>query len=78
MKSNGTEHFAACVVEGVDKPLALLFVSFDTVDVNSHNCISVRENIRHISLEMALLMELNKSIKGGNYATVFIFLISLA
>lgn len=66
MKSNGTEHFAACVIEGVDKPLALLFVSFDTVDVNSHNCISVRENIRHISLEMALLMELNKSIKGGN------------
>ena len=59
MKSNGTEHFAACLIEGVDKPLALLFVSFKTV-ANEHNCSIIRENIRHIVLEQALLLELNK------------------
>ena len=59
MSSNGTEHFAACVIEGVDKPLALLFISFGEVDMNEHNCQTVREQIRHISLEIALLLELN-------------------
>lgn len=61
MKGNDTEHFAACVIEGVDKPLAFLFVSFNTTDDN-HNCSDVRENIRHIALEMALLLELNKQL----------------
>lgn len=61
MKSNGTEHFAACLIEGIDKPLALLFVSFKK-DSNElqHDCNIVRENIRHIALEQALLLELNK------------------
>lgn len=59
MKSNGCEHFAACVIEGIDKPLAFLFVSF-TNDVDEmHNCQEVRENIRHIAMEMAVLMEIN-------------------
>ena len=57
MKSNNTEHFAACVIEGVDKPLAFLFVSFNAVN---HDCTNVRENVRHIALETALLLELNK------------------
>jgi hypothetical protein len=61
MKANGTEHFACCLIEGIDKPLALLFVSFaNPVDSTTHNCTFVRENIRHIALEQALLLELNK------------------
>lgn len=59
MTANNTSHFAACVVEGVDKPLAFLFVSFDKVN-EIHDCALVREQIRHISLEVALLLELNK------------------
>jgi hypothetical protein len=59
MKSNETEHLAACVVEGVEKPLAFIFVSFDAID-DKHQCIDVRENIRHIALESALLLELGK------------------
>lgn len=59
MSSNGTKHFAACVIEGVDKPLALLFVSFNDID-ETHDCQLVREQIRHISLEIAVLLELNK------------------
>lgn len=59
MLSNETTHFAACVVEGVEKPLAFMFVSFNATDDN-HKCEEVRENIRHITLETALLLELNK------------------
>lgn len=58
MKGNGTEHFAACLIEGVDTPLAFLIVSFK--DLPEHDCLEVRENIRHISLELALLLELGK------------------
>lgn len=60
MKANGTEHFAACLIEGVDKPLALLFVSFKEPVDSTHDCTMVRDNIRHIALEQALLLELNK------------------
>lgn len=59
MAGNGTEHFAACVIEGVDAPLAFLFVSFSSVN-DSHSCEEVRECIRHLSLELALLLELGK------------------
>ena len=59
MKGNGTEHFAACVIEGVNTPLAFLFVSFK--DKPEHNCQDVRENIRHVALELALLLELGKA-----------------
>lgn len=59
MMANETTHFAACVVEGVDNALAFIFVSFKATDDN-HKCNEVRENIRHISLETALLLELNK------------------
>lgn len=59
MMANETTHFAACVVEGVDNALAFIFVSFKVTDDN-HKCSEVRENIRHISLETALLLELNK------------------
>ena len=60
MKANNTEHFAACLIEGVDKPLALLFVTFTEPVDSTHSCQYIRENIRHIALEQALLLELNK------------------
>lgn len=60
MKSNGTEHFACCLIEGVEEPLAFLFVSFkNPIDSTAHDCAMVRENIRHIALEQALLLELS-------------------
>lgn len=63
MKSNGTEHFACCLIEGVEQPLAFLFVSFkNPIDSTAHDCSHIRENIRHIALEQALLLELNKYI----------------
>lgn len=59
---NGTEHFAACVIEGVDAPLAFMFVSFNHLEKN-HDCTIIRENLRHLSLEIALLLELGKNYK---------------
>ena len=59
MKSNGTNHFAACVIEGIDKPLAILIISFDVIDKN-HNCAEVRENMRHIAMELSVMFEVEK------------------
>ena len=59
MQSNKTEHFAACIIEGVDRPLAILFVSFDTIN-DRHNCGEVRENIRHIAIELSVMFELER------------------
>ena len=61
MKSNGTEHFAACVIEGVDKPIAFLIVSFTNIDEH-HDCSIVRENIRHIAFELAVIFEVEYRI----------------
>ena len=60
LKSNNTEHFAACVIEGIDKPLAFLMISFDKTPGETHDCKVVRENIRHIAMELAVLMEVER------------------
>lgn len=57
MKSNGTEHFTACVIEGIDKPLAIMVVSFDKTPNEQHNCLENRDNIRHIAMELAVYFE---------------------
>jgi hypothetical protein len=59
MQTNKTEHFAACIIEGVDRPLAILFVSFDTIN-DRHNCDEVRENIRHIAIELSVMFEIER------------------
>lgn len=63
MKSNKTEHFSACVIEGIDKPLAIMFVSFDKTPTETHNCNEVRENMRHVAMELAVLIEVEKRLK---------------
>lgn len=63
MKSNGTEHFAACVIEGVDnKPIAILIVSYEKMmtDMDKHNCEETREQIRHIAMELAVVLEVSR------------------
>ena len=60
IKSNKTEHFAACVIEGIDKPLALLFISFDRLPDEHHDCQLIRENVRHVAMELAVLLEVEK------------------
>lgn len=64
MKSNNTEHFSACIVEGIDKPLAILIVSFEVLPTEEHQCSEVRENIRHIAMELAVYMEVERRVNG--------------
>lgn len=59
IKGNNTDHFAACIIEGVDKPLAFLFVSFDSLPTETHKCDAIRNDIRHVAMELALLIEVN-------------------
>lgn len=63
MKSNNTEHFAACVIEGIDKPLAILIVSFEKIPDETHKCDEIRENIRHIAMELSVFLEVEKMMK---------------
>ena len=65
-KSNGTEHFSACVIEGIDnKPVAFMIVSFDKCfeELNNHDCSITRDNIRHVAMELAVLLEVGRLIK---------------
>ena len=65
LKSNNCEHFAACVIEGLEnKPIAFLFISFnDKPDsLEHHNCQTVRENIRHIAMELSVILEVSRII----------------
>lgn len=69
MKSNNTEHFAACMIEGVDnKPIAFMIVSFeDHADsLQNHNCEVTRANIRHIAMELAVILEVTKIVNNYN------------
>lgn len=67
MKSNGAEHFAACTIMGIDKPLGFLFVSYDKdIDLTTHDCNEVRENIRHVSMELSILLEVEKQLGNAN------------
>jgi hypothetical protein len=65
MKSNKTEHFAACVIKGVDKPLAFLIVSFDALPNEQHKCDEIREYIRHAAMELAVYIEVDKRTTPG-------------
>ena len=62
LKSNGTEHIAACVIDGIDKPLAFMIVSFG-VPTENHDCIMVRENLRHVAMKLAVYFEVEKRLK---------------
>lgn len=70
MKSNNTEHFAACVIEGIDKPLAFMIVSFDEID-DHHNCEEIRNNIRHIAMELSVIFEVELRTAASQKSTGF-------
>lgn len=61
MLGNDTSHFAGVLIQGVDKPLAFLFVKFKDIG-DQHNCAEIRRIINENALQIALLLELNKEI----------------
>lgn len=63
LMSNSTEHFAACIIEGINKPLAIMFVSFPIARPD-HSCDEIKHYITKTSLELALFIEMSKEIKA--------------
>lgn len=64
MKSNKTEHFAAHVIKGIDKPLAILIVSFEKVpNLEEHDCEKIHQQINKIAMEIAIYLEVEKLLK---------------
>lgn len=61
MLSNETQHFAACVIEGVDGEIGFLFVSFDTLP-SDHDCERIKKEVLHTAVECGVYLELKKSI----------------
>jgi hypothetical protein len=62
---NGTSVFSLLgklAIEGVDKALAFLIISFDKLPDEEHNCEEVRNNVRHVVMELAVLMEVERRI----------------
>lgn len=56
LSSNNVTHFCAATIQGTDKPIGFIFLTF-TYEVN-HDCETVKKELQHTALEVALLMEL--------------------
>ena len=61
MLGNDTAHFAGIVINGIDKPIAFLFVKFSSIK-SEHNCQQIKRIIEDNALQIALLLELNKEL----------------
>lgn len=59
MLSNDTNHFAAVLIQGVDKPIGFLFISFDEVP-EGHSCDEIKREINRTAIEIGVMMEVNK------------------
>jgi hypothetical protein len=57
LAGNCTKHFCAVTIQGVDKKIGFLFLTFQ--EVPTHNCLEIRNKVQHTALELALLLELN-------------------
>lgn len=62
MKMNGVEHFAACIIEGIEnKAIAFMIITFDEeTDFERHNCEETRNYIRHAAMELSVFLEVNR------------------
>lgn len=66
IKSNGIEHFSACIIEGIDnKAIAFMIVSFDEKRENiiNHNCDTTRKKLRHVAMEVAVILEVTRLLQ---------------
>lgn len=57
--SNGANHFAASTIDGINGPIGLIIVSFENLD-ELHSCEDIKNRLLHTSLEIGVLMELQK------------------
>lgn len=59
MLSNNTNHFAAVVIQGVDKPIGFLFVSFEEL-TQEHDCETIKREINRTAMEIGVMMSIRK------------------
>lgn len=60
METNGTREFMAANIEGITTDLAFIVVSFTTVDPD-RDWDALRDDLRHLSMEMGVYLELGKT-----------------
>lgn len=63
MKSNGTEYFIACIIEGIDEPLSILIVSYPSAEKGLLRASDAREYIRHVAMEISVLLEVERQVR---------------
>lgn len=62
MKGNGTEYFIACIIEGIDEPLAIMIVSYPSSEKGNLRAPEAREYIRHVAMETSVLLEVERQV----------------
>lgn len=55
LAANDTSHFCAMTIEGKDKPIAFIFLTY-TYDVE-HSCVDVKKEVQHTALELSYLLD---------------------
>jgi hypothetical protein len=55
--ANETTHLCAVTIQGKDKPIGFLFLTY-TYDVE-HSCNDIKREVQHTALELSYLLELN-------------------
>lgn len=56
LASNGCEHFCAVTIQGIDKPIGFIFLTY--TDMPEHNCEKIKAEVQKTSLELSVLLEL--------------------
>lgn len=58
LSSNQATHFCATTIQGTEKPIGFIFLTYTFPP--EHNCDEIKKEVQHTSLEVALLMNINR------------------
>ena len=56
LASNGCEHFCAVTIQGIDKSIGFIFLTY--TEMPEHNCDKVLKEVQKTALELSVLLEL--------------------
>lgn len=58
LASNDCQHFCAVTIQGIDKPLGFIFLTY--TEEQDHNCDEILKKTQKTALELAVLLEIRK------------------
>lgn len=64
LASNGCEHFCAVTIQGIDKPIGFIFLTY--TEMPEHNCEKIKAEVQRTALELSVLLELQNYKKTAN------------